>query len=105
MPIDVLLEKSETDYLKILINLLKGGKVEVETAKVMTREFLALSPFGSVEDLKQKIKIFSDIHTFFGELYISLLQHIEDQKLSDVLGKMRSLLKQNKIEEALKVVK
>lgn len=100
-----LTEKIEKDYLNILVTLLRNGDIDARTGKQITREFMDLVPFTSIDDLQSKIKRFSETHKFFKNLYIDLLKYEEEKKTHELVREMRSHIKENRIDEALRLVK
>ncbi len=104
MDLQEIINLLETEFLKILINDLKFGKIKLPEAKTVTKEFLALLPFTNKDELNTKLKAFIDKHSEFKMVYLTLLKINEEQKTNDLVMKMRILIKQNKIDEALKLV-
>lgn len=95
----------ETDYLKLLSQYLKAGKIKLPEAKEVTKEFLALLPFADIEDLESKLKSFAERHPEFNQIYITFLKKEDLEKTADLVGKMKVLIRENKIDEALNLVK
>lgn len=95
----------ETDYLKLLSQYLKTGKIKLSEAKEVTKEFLALLPFADKLDLQMKIKTFTEKHPEFNQVYITFLKKEDLEKTAELIEKMRVLIKENKIDEALNLIK
>src|SRR3989344_3413055 len=91
----------EIEYLERLSSLLKSGEIDVDKARKISKEFLLLLPFESLDDIKSKIGGFLAENMKFENLRIILLKNIEEVKTSNVLEKMKTLLKNNKIDEAI----
>lgn len=104
MELKGIIDTIETDFLKIIIRHLKSGKIKLNQAKEITKEFLSLLPFGSDENLRDKLKAFTDKYDNFKPIYISILKMEEGKKTNEILTKMRGLIKENKVDEALKLV-
>lgn len=95
----------ETDFLKLLSQYLKTGKVKLQEAKEITKEFLALLPFIDEEDMQTKLKSFTEKYPEFNQVYITFLKKEDLEKTADIVGKMKVLIKENKIDEALSLIK
>lgn len=98
------IEKIEEEYLKELVDRLQKGTVTTDQAKEITREFLELTPFSSAEDMETKIQSFTEKHPEFGGLYVNFLKYEDESKTSKLLNDMRAHLKENRLDEALKLV-
>lgn len=105
MDIKTITHQTETDFLKIVIRQLKSGKMSLDQAKIIAKEFLALLPFEDEKSLEEKLKPFTDKYIDFKPLYISILKDEEEKQVSDLLSKMREYMKDDKIDEALELVK
>lgn len=105
MDMKQLTHEVETELLKIMIRHLKSGKLKLPMAKTIAKEFLAFLPFENDETMNTKLKSFTDKYPDFKSIYISTLEEEEDKSVSELLTKMRGYMKENKIDEALKVVK
>lgn len=95
----------ETDYLKLLSQYLKTGKISLPEAKEVTKEFLSLLPFVDIKDLQAKLKSFTEKHPEFNQVYITFLKKEDLEKTAELVGKMKVLVKENKIDEALNLIK
>ena len=95
----------ETDFLKIIISLLKSGQLSIDEAKKIVREFLGLLPFVNMGDLHDKLKAFTSNHQEFSSVYITLLKLRDEEKAMELVTDMKQLIKDNKIDEALALVK
>ena len=98
------IEKIEEEYLKILIKLLQNGDMDEDSARTNTREFLDMTPFKNSEDLETKIQSFTQAHPEFGGMYVDLLRYEDESKSQALLNQMRGHLKENRVDEALKLV-
>jgi hypothetical protein len=95
----------ETEFLKLLSQYLKTGKIKLLEAKEVTKEFLAFLPFVDKEDMRNKLKSFTEKHLQFNQVYITFLKKEDFEKTADLIGKMKVLIKENKIDEALNLIK
>lgn len=95
------IEKIEEEYLKILIRRLQDGEMNTEDAKVVTKEFLELTPFKTTEDMEAKIQKFTEAHPEYGGIYINLLKYEDESKTAALLTEMRGHLKNNNVDQAL----
>lgn len=102
--IQSVIEKTELDFLDKLVIFLRNGTISFEDGKTLTREFLAMTPFTSEEDLQDKIKQFIAVHRNFEGIYITLLNFHEQSKTQELLKRMQEHIKDNKIDEALQLV-
>ena len=101
MDLEKIANSIELEYLKILSIFLKSGQINVDKARETTQEFLLLLPFKDFDDIKTKINQFLVKNKEFKDLQIILLRKIEESKTTNILERMRSLMKSNKIDEAL----
>lgn len=104
MDLQEIIKLLEIEYIKILINNLKSGKIKLARAKEVTKDFLTLLPFKDKDNLLLKMKTFTELQSEFKMVYLILLKINEEQKSNELAYKMRELIRQNKIEEALKLV-
>lgn len=100
-----LIQQIQIDFLKRISLLLERGKVDVKTSKQWGRELLALLPFTSLDDLKQKITSFSQTHPLLENLTLSIKQFEDHIKTMQTAKQMEDLIKNKKTEEALQLVK
>lgn len=98
-----LIKSIEKEFLKIIIDNLRNGTLKLSEAKENAKSFLDLLPFASFEDIKKKIGNFVLKYPLYQKIYLSVLNIEEEVKTQSLLNRMRSLLKENKIDEALKV--
>lgn len=99
-----LVKKIEKDYLQIIIDSLKNGSLKLNEAKSHTKEFLSFLPFSSFDDFKKKIGEFVLKHPQYQKIYLLILKTEEEIKTQQILNRMRAFIKENKFDEALKVV-
>lgn len=100
-----LIRDFEIEYLKIIIKLMNNGELKLDDAKSSAVYYLSLLPYSDMNDLQNKAKTFVDKYPWAQGLNVFILQKVEDSKTSDVLNKMRTLMRGNKIDEALQVAK
>jgi hypothetical protein len=79
--------------------------VKLDRAKAVTRDFLSLFPVKNTDELLLKMKTFTQLQTDFKMVYLTLLNILEEQKSNEMAVKMRTLIKNKKIDEALNLVK
>jgi len=101
---DSLIKKVEKEYLKILTDNLRNGSLTLEEAKNHTRQFLSFLPFSSFDDFKKKIYEFTLKNPLYQKIYLMILNYEEEIKTKHLLEKIRSLMKKNNFEDALKIV-
>jgi hypothetical protein len=93
----------EKSFLENIVGNLKSKKLTLNQARIMAKDFMNLLPFKEQNDLKTKIKNFSEKYIIFSPLYITLLKNEETTKMNNLLNKMRSHMKEKNIDEALKI--
>lgn len=98
------IKQIEKEFLQIIIDNLKNGQIKLDDAKQNAKEFLSLLPFSSFEDFKKKIGEFVLKHPQYQKIYLSILKTEEEIKTQQILNRMRAFIKENKFDEALKVV-
>ena len=94
----------EIEFLRIIAKLLENGEMELEDAQNSCKLFLTFLPFHSVEDMRQKLRSMSEQYPSMKELEVYELGKNETAKTDEVLEKMRGLMKNNQIDEALQLV-
>lgn len=92
-------------FLQSLIRGLRNKNIDIPEAKKYATAFLELEPLTSLEDAKVKINQLSQLYPKFSipEDYIDL--YYQEQQKDDLLEKMKQYIKENKIDEALNMVK
>lgn len=105
MPLsDEFIKTIEIEYLKLLVALLKDGKINRKIAKESAKTYLSLLPFSSDEDLQTKVKRFVEMYPMTDKYQVIVMDAIEKMKTAQVLDKMRTHLKNDNIEEAINLV-
>lgn len=89
--------------MRVVISGLKSNKLSIPEAKRLAQDFLAIEPFASVEDAHSKINQFTATHQGFSLLKEYADVYYDEDKLDDKLEVMRKHLKENNIDEALRV--
>ena len=102
---DALIKQVEVDYLLDLIKELRSQRIDLPKGREITREFLTLLPFTSLDDMRNKVKTFSEKYKDFSRAYINLQAKEEQEKKTAVLDKMREHLKNKNIDEAINIAK
>ncbi len=100
-----LVKKVETQYLKIIIANLKSGSMAMVLAKETAQLFLTYLPFTSIEDMRAKLNSFWSKYPVFQTLELIVATHEESKKTEETLEKMRTLMNNNQIDEALNLAK
>ncbi len=95
----------ENEFLQLLINNLQEKVITVDEAKLMTQNFINLYPFSDADGMIAKIKTFTENHSQFQDLYISVFKKKEQTNISSVLEKMRVHLQNDEADEVLKLAK
>jgi len=95
----------EIEYLRQLANMLKTGKIDVPTARASAKKYLTYLPFLSPEDLMAKTNDFIKAFPMLGTYHLYIAREIEDIKTKQVLAKMRHMMKNDNIDEAISLGK
>ncbi len=95
------IKQLELEYLRILSKEIRSGTISAEVAQASARYFLKLLPFSSYNDITIKIEKFATEYTQFTHLFTFVKQQEQEVKTQIVLERMRKLMKENKITEAI----
>lgn len=98
-----LTRKLEYLFLRIIIKNLKDSKFNIKQASGYADTFLKIEPFSSIEDAKTKMNIFAQNDQEFLELSRYVDAYVAEKQTESKVRQMRKLLKENKIEEVLKI--
>ncbi len=98
------IKKIEIQYLRIMAQLLKKGKIDRKIAKGATNLFISDFPFNSYEDMRTKFKILVDSYPAFSDIYLYLLKEIEEEETQEVLAKMRNFMKNKDVDSAINII-
>lgn len=98
-----LTKKLEYLFLRTLIKDLEEKRYSVEHGRKLTRYFLAIEPFVSIEDAKMKMTKFAQHYPTYTELVNYTHAHISERQVESKVRMMRKLLKENKLNEVLKI--
>jgi hypothetical protein len=96
-----LLKDIEVAFISELIRQLRAGEQTEAQAKAVTRLFLGLYPFRTLQDTREKIDHFVVVHPAFAELKLTLAHYEDYSRTQDVLEKMRKHMKAGKLDEAI----
>ncbi|MCA9372335.1 hypothetical protein KC726_05585 [Candidatus Woesebacteria bacterium] len=103
-PSEELIKQIELKYLKLIVGLLRSGKINKNIAKQTANFFLTLLPFNSYEELRGKIKLFTDQYPDFIELDFYSIKCIEEEKTQQLLQRMQSKMHEDDLEGAINLV-
>ena len=95
----------EIQYLRILAEMLKMGKIDVPTARASAKQYLTYLPFSSPEDLMTKMNDYVMAFPMLGKYHLHVAHEVEDIKTKHVLAKMRHMMKNDNIDEAISLAK
>lgn len=104
---DVLKKKTvqlEKLFLDRLVVLLESAKVEVEPAKDITRAFLNLEPFASLEEMNAKMELFGQTYADFNVVYEQLLSLTDTNETKKILDQIQKIIKESGPGAALKSI-
>lgn len=100
-----LAEQLSDRFLKIIIRDLKEETIDLPTAKKLAQEFIALEPFTTVEDARPKIETYVANYPQFASIKTYIDAYLDEKKIANVVDKMKQHIKDDNIDEALKVAK
>lgn len=100
-----LTDQLEYKFLKKIIEGLNNGSLTIEQAKEKAIIFLKLQPFTNIEDTKSKIRNFTSNYSQFTDLMNLMDSFHAEQKTNEIIGKMRSFIKEDRLDAALDVAK
>ncbi|MBI1863051.1 hypothetical protein HYS00_02955 [Candidatus Microgenomates bacterium] len=72
-------------------------------AKKLANEFIALEPFTTIEECRDKIEQFVEKFPRFDNLKLYINNYLEEQKVNSVIERMKKHIKDNDIDKALEV--
>lgn len=98
-------EAVKKELVDLIIKHLKENKLEVEKARKLAQDFLAVLPVKDQKDLLAKLKELGEDYPEAKEVYVEELVKTENQLRDEALNKMRVFIKQGKIEEAIQAAK
>lgn len=101
---DLFVKNIEVEYLRLLASLLRNGKINRQYAQDSAKEFLALLPFTTPDDIHDKIKSYTEKFESLIPLHAYVVNEIDKNQTHTVLEKMRSLIKNNEIDEAVTLI-
>ena len=95
----------EKELVELIIEHLKENKINADEARQLARDFLAVLPVTSQEDLLAKLKALGQKYDEVQELYVEEYSKASDKKDDTALNQMRDHIKQGNIEHAIAVAK
>lgn len=95
----------EKELLDLIIAHLKANKIEVEKARQLARDFLAVLPVKDQKDLLEKLKNLGDTYEEAKEVYATELAKVSEQVRQQTLNQMRDFIKQGNIDSAIATAK
>ena len=98
-------EKLESICLRIILTGLGDRSITVDEARHFSKAFLQTEPFNSIDEAKQKIYVYVQENPKFMSLKEYIDAYDEESHKDEKIEKMRELIKNNNIEEALSVAK
>lgn len=101
--VEKITDNVEYMFVKRLIDALRGNDVDVDGARQYAKDFLAIEPFASLEDAKEKMKVFVGKYEVFKGLSEYLDSYHEEAKKDEKIANIREHLRSNNLDEALKV--
>ena len=101
----ILTDQLEYIFLKKIVDELKNNSLSIAQAKEKAQLFLKLQPFVTLEDLKEKIKNFTSVHSQFSDLMGLVTSFHTEQQTDKVIEKMKDFIKNDKLDEALDAAK
>jgi hypothetical protein len=96
-----IIDRIETDYLKMMMKYLDSGDMAVDTARASAKSFLGLLPFKSEEDIEEKLNTYCNYWPQFAQLRLSVKAAEDEVHSNRTIQRMRQLLKQGDVDAAL----
>lgn len=91
-------------FLDQLVVLLESAKIEVDPAKDITRAFLGLEPFASLEEMDAKMKLFGQTYRDFNVVYEQLISITDTNETKKILDQIQRIIKESGPGAALKSI-
>lgn len=98
-----LTKKLEYLFLRIIIKGVRDKKLTLDQARQYSQVFLKIEPFNSIDDARVKMNKFAAHNPQFHDLVKYVDAHVSEKTVESKVRAMRKLLKENKIEEVLKI--
>lgn len=98
-------ERLESIFLRAIVTGLRDRSISVEESRHFARAFLQKEPFGTLEEAKQKIHAYVAENPKFTMVKDYMDAYHEEQNVDNKIAQMREHLKNNNVEEALRVAK
>lgn len=95
----------EKELLDLIIAHLKANKIEVEKARQLARDFLAVLPVKDQKDLLEKLRALGDQYEEAKEVYAQELAKVSEGIREQTLNQMRDFIKQGNIDSAIATAK
>lgn len=92
-------------FLKAIIQGLREESISVDDSRVFAQEFLSGEPFTSIQDAEKKAAYFASKNPVFESLITYLHAYDKEKHIDETVEKMRFYIKNNNLDEALKVAK
>jgi len=100
-----LIKDVERDLVISLTMSIRHKILSKKEARDMAREFMIKSPFKNFEELFMSLSQMSDKYRIFRKIYIKYAPIYEKEKDEETIKLMRSYMKQNDFENAIRAVK
>ena len=95
----------EKELLDLIIAHLKANKIEVEKARQLARDFLAVLPVKDQKDLLEKLRSLGEQYEEAKEIYAEELAKVSEGIREQTLNQMRDFIKQGNIDSAIATAK
>lgn len=95
----------EKELLELILQNLENNKIDADKAQSLAKDFLAILPIASQQDLLDKLKNLSDTYEEVKEVYVDELSKISNVQRDEALTKMRNAIQKGNIEHAINTAK
>lgn len=95
----------EKELLELIIVHLKANKIDVEKARQLAKDFLAVLPVKDQKDMLEKLKGLGEQYEEAKQIYSEELAKISDKIREETLTQMRDFIKQGNIDSAIATAK
>lgn len=98
-------ETVKKELVDLIIAHLRENKIEVEKARQLAADFLAVLPIRDQQDLLTKLKNLGEKYEEAEQIYVEELSKVESEKRDAALNQMRDAIKTGNIDGAIVVAK
>lgn len=98
-------EHVKKELVELIIAHLRENKIEVEKARQLAADFLAILPIRDQQDLLNKLKHLGENYDEAEQIYVEEFSKIENEKRNEALNHMRDAIRFGNMDQAIAVAK